>query len=487
MDVIIGRKDEQTTLKRVYDRSSSDFIAVYGRRRVGKTYLIRNYFKAQKCIYFEATGLKDGALHQQIKLFVDKISEVFYNGFPLQSPDSWLDVFKLLTATIEKQPAGHKVVIFLDELPWFSTQKSGFMQALDYYWNTKWSIIKNFKLVVCGSAASWMLDQLIHAKGGLHNRLTAVIPLRPFTLKETQEYLLYKGVRYNHRQVIDLYMAIGGIPHYLNDIYPGFSVAQNLNKLCFQKDGFLFDEFTTLFASLFDKYEVHNELIRLLAQSRQGLSRAEILSKTKLVSSGGTFKKRLLELEEAGFIASFTPYGFQNKETFFRVSDEYVLFYLKWIEPASKRLKMSLKNESYWESKMQSQSWKSWAGYAFEAVCLKHIEAIKKALGIQVIAAEIGSWRYVPKKSDSAVVGCQIDLLIDRADGIINLCEMKYYDGKFVVSKKIADELEQKAKVFKEQSKTNKPIHITLVAPEGAIEKSSQIISNVLTTDDLFA
>jgi AAA+ ATPase superfamily predicted ATPase len=492
---IIGRRDEQKTLKRLLNSSKAEFIAIYGRRRVGKTYLIRNFFKEQRCVYFEATGLKDGNQSQQLKLFVDKISEVFYEGLPLQVPQSWLDAFKLLTTALEKERsiAQHpkKFILFIDEIPWFSTPKSGFIQALDYYWNTKWSTVPTLKLIVCGSAASWMLDTLVHAKGGLHNRLTAIIPLRPFTLKETQEYLTYNGVKFNKRQMIDVYMVIGGIPHYLNGITPGFSVTQSLNQLCFQKDGFLFSEFKILFSSLFDSSEAHNELIRIIARARQGVSREEILKKAIFSSSGGMLKKRLIELEEAGFIASFTPYGNVNKGTFFRVIDEYSLFYLRWIEPVSKRLTLTLKNESYWESKMQSQSWRSWAGYAFEAICLKHIEQIKQGLGISVISSTTGSWREISKQGgegEEQKEGCQIDLLIDRADGIINLCEIKFHQGKFSLTKKDAENIRKKVSLYQNHTKTNKPIYVTLITPEGIQPNahSNSIVMNEITMKDLF-
>jgi len=358
---------------------------------------------------------------------------------------------------------------------------------LDHYWNSRWSTFPNLKLVVCGSAASWILNNLIYAKGGLHNRLTSVVPLKPFTLHETEEYLRHRGVKLNRHQILELYMVMGGIPLYLNGVQPGLSTLQTINQLCFHKEGFLFNEFSHLFASLFDASEAHEELIRTLSISRQGLSREQILQKTKHSSSGGMFKARLSELEEAGFIASFTPYGYLNKGTFFRVIDEYSLFYLRWIAPVSKRLRLSLKNTSYWESKMQSQSWKSWSGYAFESICFKHIEQIKKSLGMQAIATEVGSWRYNPKKDEEA--GTQIDLLIDRADGIVNLCEIKFSQEKFVLTKSYAQEILRKKHIYREHRKTNKSIFITLITPEGVSPNtnSTQIITNEVTANDLFS
>lgn len=483
--LIIGRQQEKSLLKEIYERSSPDFLAIYGRRRVGKTYLIRNYFSANHGIYFEITGLKDGTLAQQLKLFTEKFSEFFMQGLPLQPPRNWLDAFKLLTTALKKIPAGKKIVLFFDELPWLAAPKSGFIQALDRYWNTEWSLINNMKLIVCGSAASWMLNQLIHAKGGLHNRLTNVIALRPFSLGETAEYLKSKNINLNQKQILELYMIIGGVPHYLNSVTRGLSAAQNINKLCFQKDGLLFNEFSKLFSSLFNDSEAHYEIIRIIAKAREGLSRDEILQKSTLSKSGGMFKSRLSELEEAGFIASFTPYGKSKKGTYFRIIDEYILFYLKWIEPIANKLNLNTKSTSYWESKAQTQTWKSWSGYAFEAVCLKHIEQIKFALGIQVIASEIGSWRHIPKQEEQ---GAQIDLLIDRADSIINLCEIKYCQGQYTLTKKYANELLRKLTTFQTQERINKTVFITLITPDGAERNAAfeETIVNEITLSDLF-
>lgn len=483
---IIGRKKELKLLHSLYERDEPDFLAVYGRRRVGKTYLIRNFFMDLPGTYFEITGLKDGSLKEQIQLFTEKLDKIFFTHHAENPPKSWLKAFHLLTEYIEKKPKKEKIILFFDELPWLAGQKSGFLQALDYYWNTNWSSRKKLKLVVCGSAASWMLNNLIRAKGGLHNRLTATIPLRPFTLFETEEYLKKRGVELNRRLILDLYMAIGGIPHYLNNVKKNLSAAQNINQMCFTKDGMLFEEFHTLFASLFDDSPAHMELIRLITNSRNGIDKLELLKKAKLTSSGGRFTARLNELEEAGFIASFTPETYKKKGTFYRVIDEYTLFYLNWIEPASNQLKLSLNSSNYWESKMQSQRWKIWSGYAFEAICFKHIEQIKKALGIHAIASEISSWRYIAKNKKEE--GAQIDLLIDRADGIINLCEMKYCEGAFTITKSIGENLEKKRLVYKTMMNIPKTVFLTLVTPYGIRENehSKRLITDQVTLNDFY-
>lgn len=483
---IVGRKREQTLLQKISEQESPDFLAVYGRRRVGKTYLIRNFFNRKACIYFEVTGLKKGSLKKQLGLFIQKLKSVFLIELPARLPKNWLEAFQLLTECINKVSSKESVILFFDELPWFATKKSGFIQALDHFWNSYWSTRKKLKLIVCGSAASWMLENLIKAKGGLHNRLTAVIALRPFSLYETEEYLRNRGIQFGRRQVLELYMAIGGIPHYLNHVQKNLSPAQNINQMCFNKSGPLFDEFGNLFASLFDESPAHVELIRLIARSRYGVNMEELVEKSKLSSSGGTLKMRLNELEEAGFISSFVPYMRRKKGIFYRIIDEYTLFYLHWIEPVANRLKLSFQSSNYWESKMQTQAWKIWSGYAFEAICLKHIAQIKETLGIHGVASEVGSWRYIARNKKE--MGTQIDLLIDRADGITNLCEIKYHQGGFPITKAIAENLERKIQTYKTVMDIRKTILLTMITPDGMHENeyATRLVSEGVTLDDLY-
>ncbi len=482
---IVGRENEKDILHDVFERLGADFLAIYGRRRVGKTYLVRNIFNKLPCVYFETTGLKDGTLKEQLEILKSNIEKAF-NLKIKNTPKTWFEGLNLLTECIEFQSKDRKIVLFFDELPWIATPRSRFIQALDHFWNTRWSTLPNLKLIVCGSAASWMLENLIRAKGGLHNRLTGVIPLKPFTLYETEQYLHYRGARFNHRQILEIYMAMGGIPHYLNGIEKGLSPAQNINKICFNRNGLLFNEFSYLFESLFNDSSTHIELIRIIADARYGIDKEELLAKAKLSSSGGTFKLRLNELEEAGFITSFIPYMNKKKGVFYRVIDEYTLFYLRWIEPLISKLKLTLQHTNYWESRMQSQEWKIWSGYAFEAICLKHIEQIKEALGIRSIVSEIGSWRYVPRNKTEK--GAQIDLMIDRADGIINLCEIKYCNGLYTLSKAVAENIESKKQIFQSHLHVDKSILVTMITPVGLKynEYTSSLVHSDVILEDLF-
>jgi uncharacterized protein len=485
---IIGRSKEIRKLDDIFVSEEAEFLALYGRRRVGKTYLIRQHFLSKPCLFFETTGLKDGTLSTQLDLFTRSLEKSFYKtgGIRLEKPGSWLDAFKMLNDQLETLPKNKKVVLFFDELPWLASRRSAILQAIDYYWNTSWSQNPRLTLIVCGSAASWMIDKFINAKGGLYNRLTARIHLQPFNLNETRQYLEYLGIKMDDTQILELYMAMGGIPFYLKSVSKGLSAAQNINDICFQPTGLLLNEFDTLFSSLFDHADAHLEIMRTLAKHRMGLSQKELLEKTRKSSSGGTFKKRLGELEEAGFVAAFIPYGKSKKGTYYRVIDEYTLFYLHWIQPV--RRKLIGHDTHYWQAKSQTQQWKTWAGYAFEAVCFKHSRQICRKLDIQMIAKETGSWRLTPSKNDNQKTGTQIDLLFDRADGIINICEIKHYNKLFTIDKTYAQRLRYKLDAFKEQTKTNKQLFLTMITLHGVTWNAyaDELVSREVTLADLF-
>lgn len=486
MDKIIGRSPEKEQLSRAFSSKKSEFIAVYGRRRVGKTFLIRTYFTQKKCIFFHITGIKDGKLHEQLYEFTRILEATFYGPqVRLKEPTSWTLAFELLTQTIKQQSSRQKVVLFFDELPWLASQKSGFLQALDYYWNRFWTNLPNLKLVVCGSAASWMIENLLQHKGGLHNRTTYRISLAPFTLGETKAYLKFLGFSYTDRQVSDIYMVMGGIPFYLNFLDKTLSVPQNIDHLCFNKKGPLVDEFNILYASLFHQSEAHQEIIRILGTKRQGMERGDLLKLAKFSSEGGTFNHRLKELEASGFIIRYTPFGHKKRNTHLQIVDEYSLFYMAWIEPALGTILRIGQANGYWIEQSQTPSWKSWAGYAFESLCFKHLEQIRQALGINASAA-IGNWRYRPEKGSDGD-GAQVDLLFDRNDGVITLCEMKYTTAPYKLTKPEAHALLRKIDIFKKQTRTTKQITIALVTSQKIQDTAyaEDVLSGSVTLKDL--
>lgn len=460
---IFARDKEIKILNNVLTSKEAELVAVYGRRRVGKTYLIREYF-TNKGIYCEFVGKKDGTLQEQLENFAMAFSKTFYNGIPIKNPNNWKEALKQLTEEIAKVPRTKKVVIFFDELPWMATPKSGLLQNIDYFWNSQWSAFKNLKIILCGSAAAWILDNLINAKGGLYNRITKTILLEPFNLYETKMFLKKQGLNLNDHNILDVYMAMGGIAHYLKQVQKGKSAAQNINDICFHKNGLLYTEFPRIFKSLFDESELHLAIIRKIAKHHYGLDRNQLLADLG-VKSGGTFNKRLEELESSGFIQSFIPYGRKIKDHYYRIVDEYSLFYLTWIEPYVAK-KLGSSRSTYWPSKLKTGGWSSWAGVAFEQTCYKHIEQIKQALGIEQISCEVGNWRYIPTKGSNEQ-GAQIDLLFDRDDGTISICEIKYCADEFVIDKAYANNLVNKLNVFEKHFKSKKQIFLAMITTSG--------------------
>ena len=485
MNKLIGRKYEQKQLQRAMDSKEAEFIAIYGRRRVGKTFLVRCFFENKKCSFFQTTGIHHAPLSLQLKEFKKEIERAFLKdkgGLGLKDPENWMEALGMLTDAIRVFGKHKKVILFFDEFPWMATAKSGLLQALDYYWNRFWVNDPKIKLIICGSAASWIIENILNNKGGLHNRVTLRIHLEPFTLSETKLYLKHKGMHLNLAQILDLYMCIGGIPFYLKFIEKGFSAIQNINQLCFQKKGTLLDEFKNLFSSLFDHAEVHEEIIKVIASKREGVSRAELEAITE--SKGGRLSMRLKELEEAGFIAAFIPWK-KERGTYYKVIDEYTLFYLNWIAPGAKSRISKEITLKYWDSVSQTPGWKAWSGRAFEAVCYKHLSQIRQSLHIPD-GATATTWRYTPKKREGG--GAQIDLLFDRPDGIINLCEIKYCKEPYALDKSYSQELLRKIDIYRKVTKTEKQIFISMVTT-CRLKKtmySEELVTSEACLEDLF-
>jgi hypothetical protein len=401
MDLIVGREEEKKHLEDVYRSKSAEFVAIYGRRRVGKTYLIRNFFRSKKCVFFQSVGLYQAPLDEQISRFETELGNTFYGGASLQMPRNWLGAFEALNKAIENTPKSKKVVIFLDELPWMATHRSGVIRALEYYWNRYWSFNHQVKLIVCGSSASWIIHKIIKNRGGLHNRLTKRIVLEPFNLHDTYAYLKYIGYKCSYYQATLLFMVTGGVPFYLKQIKKNLSVEQNINQLFFKKDSPLLNEFDEIFSSLFDDSETYQELVALIAPSKEGLSRRDIEETNKLTGKGGRLTKRLEDLAHAGFISPYLPLGHKKRGIFYRVSDDYCYFYMKWIYPIKNQLKQNPGNP-YWKGIVGTPDYYGWLGYAFENICYKHLQQIKDALGIEEYSLA-APWRYTPIKKKSNV------------------------------------------------------------------------------------
>lgn len=479
MESVIGRTEEKRILDQKLSSGSPELIAVYGRRRVGKTYLVRTYLKNN--IVFELTGIHGATMPDQLKNFSIALGKAINSPAPIITAASWLEAFNDLDRyLLENLDPKKKAVLFFDEFPWLHTQRSNFLRAFDHWWNSSGTKRSNLKVIICGSAASWMIEKILNDRGGLHNRVTQTIRLLPFTLQETGTYLKYKGVILDHYQKLQIYMAVGGIPYYLQHILPGESAAQVIDRLCFTTNGILRTEFKNLFQSLFTNADQHEKVVRALAQKSKGLTREEIIAACRLSTGGGT-TKMLKELEESGFVATYIPFGKSVYESIYKLSDEYSLFYQKFIENAKAT------GNGTWLRQIQTQSYVSWSGFAFESVCHKHSRQIKKALGITDVLTEESAWRYQPPKGTKGQ-GAQIDLLLDRQDRTINVCEMKFSGDEFVIDKKYAEELDNKLNVFRLETGTKKTLFLTMITTYG-VRKNSYYTGRVLREvkmEDLF-
>jgi uncharacterized protein len=467
---IIGREEELEILHTLKSSKRSEFLAIYGRRRVGKTYLIRSFFK--KNIVFESAGILNGSKSEQFEIFWEEIKK----KIPLsKKPKTWLEAFAQLKEVINKNKSTEKKIIFIDEIAWFDNHKSGFLRALDNFWNQYCTKRNDIILVICGSASSWIIDKVIHNKGGLHNRVTTTIHLEPFTIKETKKYLQHLHIKLQEKDILELYMLVGGIPFYLNHIPPGKSIPQIIDHLFLLKNAALKNEFNKLFASLFHNYELHIAIVKALSTKQNGMTRTEIIKKAKL-NTGGAVSRAIEELFECDFIIKTEPFNYKKKSSMYRLIDEYSLFYFQFLFNDAK----VRGNTMY-----SSQKFAVWRGYAFENFCFRHESAISTALGIHGIEYQIYSWWH---EGNEHFTGAQIDLIFVRADNCINLFEIKYSAVNFTISKQYAKSLETKKENFRAISKTKKNIFFTFLSnlPANKNTHYLSIIDNEIVLDKVF-
>lgn len=467
--MLTGRKKEIGMMNDMLQSRSSELIAVYGRRRVGKTFLIRETYKSN--IVFEITGYYKGSMRDQLRNFYTQIKEASPRFRDVKAPADWFTAFLLLADYLNGLQSKKKKVVFIDEFPWIATARSKFLTAFEHFWNTYCTKRSDLVVVICGSAASFMINKIIKNKGGLYNRLSCKIQLMPFDLNETGEFLEKKHIRFGHYDIIQLYMAIGGIPHYLNKIKKGQSVSQNIDRLCFENNADLAEEFDEVFASLFSYSNVHEKIVRTLSKSRKGITRNELLEQCRY-GSGGAYSKSLDELIASGFVNRYLSWT-GKKNSLYRLSDEYSLFFLKFIEPNRSM------GKGTWLNLQTKQTFKSWSGFAFESICHKHIQQIKKELGIDRIYTIHSSWH---------TNNAQIDLVINRDDRVINVCEIKLYSDVFTINKQYYQELRNKISQFRLQTGSKKNVFLTMITTYGVAENqySNEIVTNSLTMDCLF-
>lgn len=477
-NTLIGRKYEQKIINDYCNSNKSELIAIYGRRRVGKTFLVRRAFNDD--FAFSFTGLYDVSRSVMLEQFRKNLER--YSGHHIQRPKDWYEAFDSLREYLESLKKD-KLVIFLDELPWMDTHRSNFISAFSYFWNDWASTVNNIKIIVCGSATTWMMSNIIGDKGGLYGRVSRAIHIAPFTLAETEEYLnIVKGMEISHRQTLDIYMTMGGIPYYLNMIEKGVPVDICIDRLFFSQNAPLRGEFDFLFRSLFNNSTLYRSVIETLSTKMSGMTRKEILCATK-IGEGGKLTEILDNLLVCDFIRRYTSIGKSEREAIYQLTDLFSLFHLRYVR------KNSGQDEHFWSNNRGESSRRAWSGYAFEQVCLHHLTQIKKALGISGILCNAYSWISKPfdAKDGTQWKGGQIDLLIDRADNAINICEIKYASEEFTIDNDYEKTLRERSALFKTVTKTKKSLLITFITTFGLRHNShSGIVQNELTMDDLF-
>ena len=472
MGQFIGRENEIRQLRERFESQSPELVVVYGRRRVGKTFLIRQAFDNRFDFYL--TGLYKKSMRRQLENFANALSD--YSGDDVETPKDWYAAFRMLKNYLQGISRPGKLVVFLDEVPWMETRKSDFVSALEGFWNGWGSGENNLLLILCGSATSWITKKVFSNKGGLFNRDTDRIYLEPFTLKETEEFLDRRQICLTRKDIAECYMIMGGIPYYLDKIKKGMSFSQNIDNIFFKKRARLWDEFTHLYASLFDNPEPHLKIVKALNTKRSGLTRAEISEATK-IPPNGNLTRVLKELEDSGFVLSYKDWTKTKKGNIYRLSDFYTIFYLDFVQENYGD------DENFWTNRIDSSMHRAWTGFAFELLCMNHIPQIKAALGISGVATRQFSWRGEDKSGKRS----QIDLLIDRRDGVIDLCEVKFASGLYAITKGYESELVDKIEVFRNATKTNKSIHLVMVTTFGLSANShTSLVQNSIILDDLF-
>lgn len=472
---MVGREQQTATMQETLTAHRSAFVALTGRRRVGKTYLIEQVYEQHFCL--TVTGIQHADTQSQINNFMYKLKKVSKIKM-IGQPSNWQQVFGLLRSYLNTLSKRKKQVIFLDELPWMNTAKTGFLQMLAHLWNDYLSKEKHFILVVCGSASSWITEKIVNDKGGLHNRLTDLIHLQPFSLVETKAFFQSKNINLSTNAIIELYIVFGGIPYYLEKVKRGESSVKSVERLCFDEGAAFKNEYENLYKALFDNAAPHEAIVAALAKARNGLSRDQIIKESK-IAAGGPFTRAIKELLLSGFVVEELPFGKSKRGSIYRLVDEFSIFYHRFMLRYKKPI------EDYWQQQTPTQLYKAWTGYAFENICMKHLTLIKKALGIRSVYTSTASYLQQGSKTEQ---GFQIDFIIDRNDKTINLCECKFYDAPFRVDKKYAQDLLIRKSVFKKKTGTRKSVFTTLITNHAMLqnEHSLDCVDVSISINELF-
>jgi len=472
---IIGRTKEIARLDKCMREDVAQLVLVYGRRRVGKTFLINQYYG--NSFSFKLTGAYNKTKADQLNAFVYELNRKTHKK--MGAPSSWVQAFEMLREYIETRDPEKKCVIFFDEMPWLDTHKSGFLSAFEFFWNDFGSAVDNLVFIVCGSATSWLVDNIEHNKGGLFNRQTCKLFLEPFSLSETEEYLTSKGIHWSRYDITECYMIMGGIPYYLSLLDKEMSYLQNIDYLFFRRKAELWDEFDHLYNTLFLKGENYISVVHELSRKKDGLTREEISGKTGLALNGA-LSKIIKNLVDSGFVRTNHLFGRKKKETLYQLADYYSSFYFHYIWN-NKGI-----DEHFWSNTLDLPARKTWAGKMFEQVCKDHVKQIKQKIGILGILSEESVW-YIKADKNLNKPGAQVDMVIDRRDRVIDLCEMKFSIGEYSIDKDYDEKLRKRIETFRKETKTKKAVQIVFVTTYGVESNQySSIVQKQVTMEDLF-
>lgn len=475
---IIGREYEQHIIKSYLCSGKAELIAVYGRRRVGKTYLVKSIFDNH--FDFSFTGLYEANRSIQLSQFQKYLER--YSGQKVKRPKDWFEAFDALRDYLDSLQK-EQIIVFLDEIPWMDTPKSNFLAAFSQFWND-WASMKNsLKLFVCGSATTWMLSKFIGDKGGIYGRVCRPIWLAPFSLGETELFLKkIKGIEMNRHQLVKTYMVFGGIPYYLDMLVRESPLDICIDNLFFRQGAPLRDEFDFLFRSLFNESRMYKNVVKMLATKLKGMTRQELKDGLKL-KDGGTLTEVLENLIKCDFIRKYTAIGKTERDALYQLTDLFSLFHIKYVEDHNGQ------DEHLWSKLSGKGLTASWSGYAFEQVCLHHISQIKKKLGISGVICNVHSWscKSFIDKSGTSWKGGQIDLLIDRADDVINICEIKYASDKYEITAEYEEKLRNRQSLLRIVTGTKKALYHTFITTYGVMKNiHSGIVQSEVTMNDLF-
>ena len=473
---MIGRKKETKELLSLYDGKRSELVAVYGRRRVGKTFLINETFKDKFTFKHTALSPENGEnddLDNQLNAFY--LSLVRYGlKEGSKKPKDWFEAFFMLETLLDQKRSEGRLLVFLDELPWLDSPKSNFIKAFELFWNNYGCANNNLMVIVCGSANSWIQNNLINSHGGLYDRVTYEIKLSPFSLRETEQFFEERGLKMTRYDIVSSYMVLGGVPYYLGYLKKDRSLASNIDELFFSKNAHLRFEFDRLFLSSFDNSEYAEKIVRLLSTRRKGFTRNEI-AKSLNVSDGGSLSKALNALLSSDFIEKYVPFGTDRKIQAYRLLDPFCIFYLKFCDK-------EVKDAAFWSNGVSGQELSSWRGLAFENVCLCHISELKKALGISGVITKSSAWDYESENDKG-----QVDLIISRNDNVVNVCEMKFYSSPYKVDQTLYAKVLSRDEEIRKYISKKAAVHNTLITTFGVNKNEySSIFQEILTLDDLF-